>query len=58
MEKPITSINYDEDNLNLPWFFFDAIEDYLSYMLYLKENPELAEVYLRTFETTLHDNIY
>lgn len=58
MEKPITTINFDEDNLNLPWYFFDAIEDYLSYMLYLKENPELAEVYLRTFETTLHDNIY
>jgi hypothetical protein len=27
-------------------------------MLYLKENPELAEPYLVTFQTTLHDNIY
>jgi hypothetical protein len=44
--------------LNLPWYFFDAIEDYLSYQLYLKENPELADVYFQTFQTTLHDNIY
>ena len=57
MEKEVTK-NTDEDNLNLPRYFFDAIEDYLSYMLYLKENPELAQIYLQTFENTLHDNIY
>lgn len=57
MEKPV-SLTTDEWNLNLPWYFFDAIDDYMSYMLYLKENPEMAEIYLQTFQTTLHDNIY
>lgn len=57
IEKPV-ELDTDENTLNLPWYFMDAIEDYLSYMLYLKENPELADVYLRTFENTLHDNIY
>ena len=57
MEKPVTK-DTNEDNLNLPWYFFDAIEDYLTYQLYLKENPELADIYLQTFQTTLHDNIY
>ncbi len=57
IEKEVTK-NTDEDDLNLPRYFFDAIEDYLSYMLYLKENPELAQIYLQTFENTLHDNIY
>lgn len=57
IEKPVT-LSTEENNLNLPWYFFDAIEDYLSYMLYLKENPELATVYLETFITTLHDNLY
>jgi hypothetical protein len=44
--------------LNLPWYFFDAIEDYMTYQLYLKENPESASIYLQTFQETLHDNIY
>ena len=57
MEKPVT-LNTDENNLNLPRYFFDAIDDYMSYMLYLKENPETADIYLQTFQTTLHDNIY
>lgn len=48
----------DEDTLNLPWYFFDAIEDYMTYQLYLKENPESAAIYLQTFQETLHDNIY
>lgn len=57
MEKPV-ELTTDENSLNLPWYFFDVIDDYMSYMLYLKENPELAEPYLVTFQTTLHDNIY
>jgi hypothetical protein len=57
MERPV-ELNTNEDSLNLPWYFFDAIDDYMSYMLYLKENPEIAEPYLQTFQTTLHDNIY
>ena len=57
MEKPV-ELNTDENTLNLPWYFFDVIDDYMSYMLYLKENPEIAEPYLQTFQTTLHDNIY
>lgn len=57
MEKPV-ELNTDEDSLNLPWYFFDAIDDYMSYQLYLKENPETAWLYLQTFQTTLHDNIY
>lgn len=57
MEKEVW-LETDESTLNLPWYFFDAIEDYLTYQLYLKENPELADVYLQTFQTTLHDNIY
>lgn len=57
MEKPVT-LTTDEADLNLPRYFFDVIEDYLTYQLYLKENPELAEVYFQTFQTTLHDNIY
>ena len=57
IEKPVW-LSTDEDSLNLPWYFFDVIDDYLSYTLYLKENPELAQVYFETFRTTLHDNIY
>lgn len=57
IEKPVW-LSTDEDSLNLPWYFFDVIDDFLSYMLYLKENPELAQVYFETFKTTLHDNIY
>lgn len=57
IEKPVTETT-EENNLNLPRYFFDVIDDYLTYQLYLKENPELADVYLQTFQTTLHDNIY
>ena len=57
MERP-AELDTDENTLNLPWYFFDVIDDYMSYMLYLKENPEIAEPYLQTFQTTLHDNIY
>lgn len=46
------------EDLNVPRYFMDAIDDYLSYQLYLKENPELAAPYYQTFITTLHDNIY
>jgi hypothetical protein len=57
IEKEV-ALDTDESTLNLPWYFFDAIDDYLTYQLYLKENPELADVYFQTFQTTLHDNIY
>ena len=61
---------WDEDNnewihepvdlgtLNLPWYFFDAIEDYITFRLYQAENPEQAQWYYQQFENTLHDNIY
>ncbi len=61
------SVTHDEafgDNpinitsLNLPWYFFDAIEDYLTFRLYQAENPEMAQWYYQQFENTLHDNIY
>jgi hypothetical protein len=57
IEKEV-ELNTDESSLNLPRYFFDVIDDYLTYQLYLKENPDLAEIYLQTFQTTLHDNIY
>jgi len=44
--------------LNLPRYFFDAIEDYITFRLYQAENPELASYYKQQFEETLHDNIY
>lgn len=44
--------------LNLPWYFFDAIEDYITFRLYQAENPEMAQWYYQQFENTLHDNIY
>ena len=46
------------DSLNLPWYFFDAIEDYITFRLYQAENPEQAQWYYQQFEQTLHDNIY
>ena len=46
------------DSLNLPWYFFDAIEDYITFRLYQAENPEMAQWYYQQFEQTLHDNIY
>ena len=61
------SISYDDafwDNpidistLNLPWYFFDAIEDYITFRLYQAENPEQAQWYYQQFDSTLHDNIY
>lgn len=57
IEKDV-ELSTDETSLNLPRYFFDVIDDYLTYQLYLKENPDLAEIYLQTFQTTLHDNIY
>lgn len=48
----------NESNLNLPRYFFDAIEDYMTFRLYQAENPELAQHYYQQFDATLHDNIY
>lgn len=48
----------DESTLNLPRYFFDAIEDYLTYCLIEHENPDLAAPYLQNFYDTLHRNIY
>lgn len=64
IERPLTEDQIfgnspvTEADLNLPWYFLDAIDDYLSYQLYMKENPEIAEPYFQSFLTTLHDNIY
>mgnify|MGYP006864373776 CR=1 FL=1 len=57
IEQPVTA-NTNENTLNLPRYFFDAIEDYLTFRLYQAENPELATYYKQQFEETLHDNIY
>ena len=46
------------DDLNLPRYFLDAIEDYITFRLYQAENPEQAQWYYQQFEQTLHDNIY
>ena len=46
------------DSLNLPRYFLDAIEDYITFRLYQAENPEQAQWYYQQFEQTLHDNIY
>lgn len=48
----------DENILNLPRYFFDAIEDYMTYCLIENENPELAAPYLAAFNETVHNNIY
>lgn len=48
----------DLSTLNLPWYFFDAIDDYITFRLYQAENPEMAQWYYQQFENTLHDNIY
>lgn len=48
----------DLATLNLPWYFLDAIEDYITFRLYQAENPEMAQWYYQQFENTLHDNIY
>lgn len=52
------ALNTDENTLNLPRYFFDAIEDYMTFRLYQAENPEMAQRYYQQFENTLHDNIY
>ena len=51
-------MNTDVSSLNLPRYFFDAIEDYITFRLYQAENPEQAQWYYQQFESTLHDNIY
>lgn len=51
-------MNTSLDNLNLPWYFLDAIDDYITFRLYQAENPEMAQWYYQQFENTLHDNIY
>ena len=51
-------MNTSIDTLNLPWYFLDAIEDYITFRLYQAENPEMAQWYYQQFENTLHDNIY
>lgn len=48
----------DLATLNLPWYFLDAIEDYITFRLYQAENPEMAQWYYSQFENALHDNIY
>ena len=52
------TMNTNVDNLNLPWYFLDAIDDYITFRLYQAENPEMAQWYYQQFENTLHDNIY
>ena len=56
----IDSIDKDTtiNSLNLPRYFLDAIEDYITFRLYQAENPEMAQWYYQQFESTLHDNIY
>ena len=52
------TMNTNINNLNLPWYFLDAIDDYITFRLYQAENPEMAQWYYQQFENTLHDNIY
>lgn len=52
------TMNTNINNLNLPWYFLDAIDDYITFRLYQAENPEMAQWYYQHFENTLHDNIY
>ncbi len=52
------SMNTNINSLNLPWYFLDAIDDYITFRLYQAENPEMAQWYYQQFENTLHDNIY
>ena len=52
------SNSMDIAKLNLPWYFLDAIDDYITFRLYQAENPEMAQWYYQQFENTLHDNIY
>ena len=55
--KDVTA-STNEDNLGLPTYFLDAVEDYLTYRLISAENPELAMTYYQRFIDTIHDNIY
>lgn len=57
IEQPV-SLTTDESTLNLPRYFFDAIEDYITFRLYQAENPEMAQRYYQQFQQTLNDNIY
>lgn len=52
------TMNTNINNLNLPRYFLDAIDDYITFRLYQAENPEMAQWYYQQFENTLHDNIY
>ena len=52
------TMSTNTNTLNLPRYFFDAIEDYITFRLYQAENPEQAQWYYQQFENTLHDNIY
>ena len=55
---PNSWTSMDIAKLNLPWYYLDAIDDYMTFRLYQAENPELATYYKQQFESTLHDNIY
>ena len=57
-EDAFSTASVELDTLNLPRYFFDAIEDYITFRLYQAENPEQAQWYYQQFENTLHDNIY
>ena len=52
------TMNTNLNTLNLPRYFLDAIDDYITFRLYQAENPEMAQWYYQQFENTLHDNIY
>ena len=54
---PLT-LNTNEDDINLPRYFLDVIDDYLTFRLMQAENPELSEQAYSIFTQTLHDNIY
>ena len=57
IDRPL-QINTDLDKIQLPWYFMDAIEDYMTYKLMDIENPEIAMTYFQLFKETLHNNIY
>lgn len=57
IEQPVTA-DTKESDLNLPRYFFDAIEDYMTFRLYQAENPEMAQWYYQQFQQTVNDNIY
>lgn len=63
IQKPLTVEDvYDNDieesDLCLPRYFLDAIDDYMTYRLYLTENPEQAQWHYQIFKETLTNNIY